>query len=83
MGLVLALDNDNGVSVAEPERTARYQDLLYARTGVGYHRSCRNMLRACAYPAGINKRSRGASTPHRIPGGRQVILKYVATRDSI
>jgi len=25
----------------------------------------------------------GASTPHGIPGGRQVIPKYLATRDSI
>jgi len=45
---------------------------LYARTGIEYHRSDRNRLRACAYPVRIN-RSRVVSTPHGIPGGRQVI----------
>jgi len=73
MGPVLVRDNGPGVSGAEPECTARYKDLLYARTGIKYHRSHRNKRRACVYPAGINRRSRGASTPHGIPGGRQVI----------
>jgi len=41
----------------------------YARIGVGYRRSHKNRLRACAYPAGIHRRSRGASTPLEIPGG--------------
>jgi len=73
MGYVHARDNGPGVSGSEPERTARYRDLLYARTGIGYHRSHRNRPRDCTYPAGINRRSRGASTPHGIPGDRQVI----------
>jgi len=42
IGLVHARDNGQGVSGAEPERTARYRDLLYARTGIGCHRSHRN-----------------------------------------
>ena len=33
MGPVHARDNGQGVSGAEPVRIARYQDLLYARTG--------------------------------------------------
>jgi len=45
---------------------------LYARIEIGYRRSHINRPRACAYLAGIN-RSRGASTPHENPGGRQVI----------
>ena len=52
MGLVYARDNGPGVSDAELERTPRYRDLLYARTGVGYRRSHRNRLRACAYSVG-------------------------------
>ena len=27
--------NSSGVSGADPERTARYEDLLYGRTGIG------------------------------------------------
>ena len=73
MGHVLAQNNDHGVSDTEPERTARYRDLLYARIGVGYHRFHRNRPRACTYLAEINRRSMGASTPHGSPGGRQVI----------
>jgi len=34
MGLVHAWDNDPGVSGTEPERTARFRDLLYAQTGL-------------------------------------------------
>ena len=41
MGPVHARDNGPGVSDAEPEHTARYQDLLYARTGIGHRRSHR------------------------------------------
>ena len=70
MDPVHARDNGPGVSNAEPEHTARYRDLLYSQTGIEYRRSHRNRPMACAYPAGINMRSRGASTPHRIPGGR-------------
>ena len=66
MGPVHDRDNGQGVSGTELERTARYRDLLYARIGVEYRRSCRNRPRACAYPTGIN-RSRGASTPPRNP----------------
>ena len=73
MGPVHARDNGPGVSSAESEHTARYQDLLYNRTGVRYCRFCRNRCRACAYPAEINRRGRGASIPHEIPGGHQVI----------
>jgi len=73
MGSVLDRDNDYGVSSAKPERTIRYRDLLNARIGVGYRRSHRTRLRACAYPTRINRRSRGANTPHGIPDGRQVI----------
>jgi len=72
MGPIYAWDNGLGVSDVEPKRTARYQDLLYARTGIGYRRSHRNRRRACAFP-GRNNRSRGASTPHGISGGCQVI----------
>ena len=42
MGLVHARDNGQGVFGTESERTAKYQDLLYARTGIGCHRSHRN-----------------------------------------
>jgi len=72
MGSVHAQDNDSGVSGAEPEHTTRYWDLLYAQRGIEYRRSHRNRPRACAYPAVIN-RSRDASTPHGIPGGRKEI----------
>ena len=73
MGPVHARDNGPRVSGAEPECIARYRDLLYTRIGIGYCRFHRNWPRACAYPAGIYMRSRGASTPHGITGGRQVI----------
>jgi len=45
MGPVHAWDNGQGVSSTEPECTARYRDLLYARTGIGCHRSHRNRPR--------------------------------------
>jgi len=45
MGLAYARDNGPGVSGTEPERIARYWDLLYARTEIGYHRSYRNRPR--------------------------------------
>jgi len=57
MGLVHTRDNGLGVSGAEPERTSRNRDLLYARTGIAYRISNRNRPRTCAYLAGINKRS--------------------------
>ena len=47
--------------------------LIVRLTGIGYHKSHRNRPRACAYAAGINRRDSGTSTPHGIPGGRQVI----------
>jgi len=72
MGLVHTRDNGPEVSSAELEHTAKYWDLLYVRTGIEYCRSHRNRSRVFAYSAGIN-RSRGANTPHRIPGGHQVI----------
>ena len=49
IGPVHARDNGQGVSSAEPERTARYRDLLYARTGIGCHRSHRNRPRDLWY----------------------------------
>jgi len=73
MGPIFFWDNDHRVSGAEPEHVARYRDLLYAQIGVGYRKSRRNSHRACAYPAGINRWRTGASTPHGIPGSRQVI----------
>jgi len=75
MGLVHAWDNGLGVSGAEVERTARYRDISYAQTWVGYRRSRGNKPRACAYPVGKrkNRRGKGVSTPHGSPGGRQVI----------
>ena len=39
---VHAQDNGLGVSGDELERSAKYQDLLYARTVIGCHRSHRN-----------------------------------------
>jgi len=74
MGPIHARDNGPGVSGAELECTARYRYLLFARIGIKYRRSYINRLRACAYFVGIN-RSRGARTPHEIPGGRQMIPK--------
>ena len=74
MGPLLARDNDHGVSGAEPERTTRYQKLIVRPNGIGYCRSHRNRPKACAYSE-ENKRSGDASTPHGIPGGRQVIPK--------
>ena len=73
MGPVHPRDKNPGVSDAEPECNTRYRDLLYTRTGIGYRGSHRNRPRACAYLAGINRRSRGASTPHRIPNDCSVI----------
>ena len=83
MGPVHARDNGPGVSSAEPERTARYWDLLHTLTGIGYRRFHKNRPRACAYPTGTNRRSRGAGTPHGIPGGRQVIPQECGMRDMI
>jgi len=47
MGAVHARDNNQGVSGAESERkrTARYQDLLYARIRASYYCSHRNRPR--------------------------------------
>ena len=73
MGPVHAQDNGSRVYGTEPECTARYQDLFYARIGIGYHKSHRNSPRACAYLTGLDRRGRGASIPYRIPGGYQVI----------
>jgi len=42
MSPVHARDKGQGVSGIEPERTTRYQNLLYARIGIGCHRSHRN-----------------------------------------
>ena len=71
MGLVHARDNSKGVSGAEPERTARYRDLLYARKGIGCHRSYRNRPRGLWHtPAG-----RGVGVPvhpTKRPGGLHV-----------
>jgi len=39
MGFVHAWDNGQGVCGTDPESIARYRDLLYARTGIGCHRS--------------------------------------------
>ena len=62
MGPVHARDNGQGVSGTELERTVRYRDLLYARTGIGCHRSYRNRPRGLWYTG--RQGSRGASTPH-------------------
>ena len=83
MGPVLARDNNHGVSGAEPERIAKYQDLLYAQTGIRFHRSHRNKHKACACRARINRRSMGASTPHGIPSDRQVISQVCGHADTI
>ena len=53
MGPVLAQNNDHGVSGTEPECTARPQELIVRSNGIGYYRSYRNRLKACAYPGGI------------------------------
>ena len=50
MGPVHARDNGPGVCGTEPERSARYQDLLYARTRIGCHRSRWNRLGAYGTP---------------------------------
>ena len=49
MGPVHARDSSLGLSSAEPERTARYRDLLRARTGIAYCRSHKNRPRACGH----------------------------------
>ena len=71
MGPVLARDNDHGVSGAEPECTARYRELIVCPNGIGYRRSHINKPKVI--PGRNNRRSRGVSTLHGIPGGRQVI----------
>ena len=53
MGLVLARDNDHGVSGAEPKHTTRYRELIVRPNGIGYCRSYRNRPKACVYPGGI------------------------------
>jgi len=45
MGPINTQENGQGVFGTEPERTARYRDLLYVRTGIGCHRSHRNRPR--------------------------------------
>jgi len=62
MGPVHARDNGQGVFGIEPERIARYQDFLYARIGIGCHRSHRNS--PGAYGITGRQGSRGASTSH-------------------
>ena len=62
MGPVHARDNGQGVSSIEPERTARYRDLLYAQTGIGCH--IPTGIGLGAYDITGRKRSRGASTSH-------------------
>jgi len=83
IGPVHIRDNGPGVSGAESEHTGRYLDLLYAQTRVGYRRSRRNRFRACAYPTGINMRSRGVSIPTESLVAARWSLKYVATCDTI
>jgi len=61
---VHAQDNGLGVSGAELERSARYQDLLYARTVIGCHRSHRNRPRGLWHTRQEIRRSRGVSKPH-------------------
>jgi len=53
MGLVLARNNDHGVSGAAPERITRYRKLIVRQNGIGYHRSHRNRPKACAYSGGV------------------------------
>jgi len=62
MGPVRAWNNGPGVSGTEPERTARYRDLLYARIEIGCHRS--HGIGPGAYGTPGRQESRGASTPH-------------------
>jgi len=45
MAHIHAPDNGQGVSGTEKEYTARYQDLLYARIGIGCRRSHRKRPR--------------------------------------
>ena len=52
MGPVHTGDNGPGVSDVETECTAKYWDLLYARTRVGYRRSHKDRLRTCVYSTG-------------------------------
>ena len=74
MGPVLARDNDHGVSDAEPERTAGYQKLIIHSNRIGIADPIEIGL-GFAHSGRSNRRSRGASTPHGLPGGRQVIPK--------
>ena len=60
MGPVLARDNDQGVSGAELECTARYRDLLYVIIGAGYRCSHRNRPRGLLR---IRKEVRRAGVP--------------------
>ena len=63
MGSVRAQDNSRGVSGIEPERTARYQDLLYAR--MEYDVTALIRIGPGAYGTPRRKGSRGANRPHR------------------
>ena len=72
MGPVHAWDNGQGVSGINQERTARYWDLLYARTGIGCHRSPKEYTHEITtHQAG----GRGVGVPvhpTETPGGLQV-----------
>jgi len=83
MGHVYARDNSPGVSSAESKRTARCRNLLYAQTGVEYCWSCRNRLRACAYPTEKEGRVRVPVHPTESLVAARWSLKNVATRDTI
>jgi len=78
MGPVHARDNSQGVSDTELECTAGYRDLLYARTGIGCHRSHRNRPRDLWHNRQAGEW--GANQPTEIPSSLQVESKYVATR---
>jgi len=72
MGPMHARDNSLGVSDAETEHTARYQDLLYAQIGIGCHHFHRNRPGAYDTP---DRRSGGVGVPvhpTEIPGGLHV-----------
>jgi len=62
MGPIHPRDNGQGVSGTGPERTARYRDLLYSRTGIGCHHSYRNRPRGFGTTG--RQGSKDASIPH-------------------
>jgi len=72
MSPVHAWDNGPGVSGTEPERTARYRDLVYIQTGIGSCHSHRNRPKGLWHTRQDIRRSRGASTPYRNTGVLQV-----------